>query len=131
MRALIFALLLTSAAFAQTGTTAVAPASGDTYLGRLLRLSEILGNLHSVRTLCEPSGDTHWRDRMMELIRLERPSTDQRNAMIEQFNTGYAAANAKFSACTDAARAYAATLAREGQSISQRLAQSVDGATTH
>jgi uncharacterized protein (TIGR02301 family) len=131
MRALIFALLFASAAWAQNATPSLEPGTGASYQSRILRLSEILGALHSVRTHCESSGDSHWRDRMMELIRLEHPSTDERNAMIERFNAGYAAADGRFSSCTDAARAYAATLAREGQDLSRTLAQSVDAATPH
>jgi uncharacterized protein (TIGR02301 family) len=90
-----------------------------------------LGALHLVRPLCEPSEEGHWRDRMMELIRLERPSTEERNTMIERFNSGYADAKARYSSCTDAARAAAANLAREGQTISRGLAQTVDQANTH
>jgi len=122
MRSLLVALVLTSTAWAQT-----APAPSDTYQGRLLRLAEILGGLHSVRTLCE-AGDSHWRDRMMELIRLERPSTDERSEMIERFNAGYAAVNGRFSSCSSDARAYGVSLAREGETISRSLAVSVDRA---
>ena len=123
MRSLLMTLVLMSTAWAQT-----APAPADTYQGRLLRLAEILGGLHSVRTLCQ-AGDSHWRDRMMEMLRLEKPSTDERNEMIERFNQGYATANGRFSSCTGEARAYSATLAREGEELSRGLAQSVDRAT--
>ncbi len=68
------------------------------YQDRLYRLSEILGGLHAVRSVCN-SGDSHWRDRMQELIRLERPSQDEKNGMVQHFNLGYAQANSKFDAC--------------------------------
>ncbi len=132
MRALIFALLFVAGPLAAAAQTSTPPAdSSQSYRGQLMRLSEILGGLHSVRTHCESAGDSHWRDRMMELIRLERPSVDERNAMIERFNAGYAATNSRFSTCSDAARAYAQTLAREGEGISRSLAQAVDEATSH
>ncbi len=120
MRALKFlvaGLLMSGAAFAQS--------AGSDYQSRVYRLSEILGSLHAARPGCEPAEETHWRDRMQELIRLERPTTEQRNEMISRFNAGYAAGQ-RYSACTDAARVYAANAAREGEQISRALAIVVD-----
>lgn len=113
---LISAVVLAAPAFAQ---------SSDAYQGRVMRLAEILGGLHAIRTLCDPGGDTKWRDRMMELMRLERPSTDERNNLTNRFNSGYAEAQSRFSSCSAEARAYSATLAREGESLSRSLSQSV------
>jgi uncharacterized protein (TIGR02301 family) len=128
MRALILALLISGAAWAQESTPSLQPGGGQSYQSRLLRLSEILGALHFVRAQCEPAEDVRWRDRMQELIRLERPSTEQRNAMVVKFNDGYGDAKSRFSVCTDAARVYAANIAGEGETISRTLAQSVDQA---
>jgi uncharacterized protein (TIGR02301 family) len=128
MRVLILALLISGAAWAQESTPSLQPGGGASYQSRLLRLSEILGALHSVRAQCEPAEDTRWRDRMQELIRLERPSTEQKNAMTLRFNAGYEDASSRFRVCTDAARVYAANVAREAETISRTLAQSVDQA---
>ncbi|MFO1187953.1 MAG: DUF2385 domain-containing protein [Alphaproteobacteria bacterium] len=53
-----------------------------------------------------------------EMIRLERPTSDQKVGMINRFNAGYASGQ-RFTVCTDAARAFAASTAREGEAISR------------
>src|SRR5262249_41457844 len=121
MRILIAALLLSTSAMAQTQ----APPSPASYQDRLFRLAEILGGLHAIRSLCESGEDSRWRDRMQELIRLERPSQDEKNGMVEHFNLGYAQTNSKFASCTDAARGYLAALAREGEGLSRGLGETV------
>ncbi|MFO1187258.1 MAG: TIGR02301 family protein [Alphaproteobacteria bacterium] len=94
------------------------------YQTRVYRLSELLGMLHAVRPVCEPAEELHWYDRMNEMIRLERPTSDQKVGMINRFNAGYASGQ-RFTVCTDAARAFAASTAREGEAISRALAAAV------
>lgn len=100
---------------------AIAQGAGTDYQSRVYRLSEILGALHAVRPVCEPSEELHWRDRMQEMMRLERPTSEQKLEMINRFNAGYEAGR-RFSVCTDAARVFAANQAREGEQLSRALA---------
>jgi uncharacterized protein (TIGR02301 family) len=114
------------AALAQESTPTLQRSQGETTQQRLLRLSELLGELHYVRSLCEPNDPGFWRDRMNEMIRLEKPPIQQRNNMINQFNAGYTSASYRFTACTAQAKSYASTAAREGQSIAQQLGTEID-----
>lgn len=110
---------------AQDSTPTLQRAPGQSNESRLLRMAELLGNLHYVRVLCDPAEGEFWRDRMMELIRLEKPSIGQRNRMIEQFNAGYEDAASRYGQCTREARTYASTVAREGEAISDELASAI------
>ena len=129
MRGILLALILALPAYAQQGT--VPPTAPPTYQSQLLRLAEILGSLHAIRSVCDPQADARWRERMMELIRLERPSNEQRNTLIGLFNSGFEATGARYKTCSDAARADAATLARAGETISRNLSAAIDKATHH
>ena len=91
----------------------------------MLRLAEIMGALHYVQGLCDPANSEFWRDRMQEMLRLEKPSLEQKNALTLQFNAGYDAASTKFSSCTDEARTLASAKATEGEAIAQSLADAI------
>ena len=66
-----------------------------------------------------------WRDSMLELLRLEDPSREQRNRMSQRFNDAYSEVVERFPACTPEARAYSSQLAREGASLASRMAQAL------
>ncbi|WP_426239804.1 TIGR02301 family protein [Pararhizobium sp. DWP1-1-3] len=91
------------------------------YDARLLRLSEILGSVHYLRTLCkDPAADT-WRQSMQDLLDKEALGEAERRArMTAAFNRGYRAFASVYTACTPPAvvaderyRAEGATLASE------------------
>ena len=83
MRALIFLCLLalSSLAHAQDAQEAQdeAPAGPPLpeltapYDPYLLRLAEVLGSVHYLRTLCQTGEGNVWRDAMTDLIALENP----------------------------------------------------------
>ncbi|MEX3008162.1 TIGR02301 family protein [Hoeflea sp. TYP-13] len=58
------------------------------YEERLIRLSEIVGSVHYLRTLCLQS-DEGWRAKMQELIDLEARDPERRARFIAAFNKGY------------------------------------------
>jgi uncharacterized protein (TIGR02301 family) len=58
------------------------------YEARLLRLSEIVGSVHYLRTLCLKT-DEGWRTKMEELINLEASDAQRRARFIAAFNKGY------------------------------------------
>lgn len=100
---------------------AVAAEKPAPYDARLLRLSEIIGSVHYLRTLCkDPAADT-WRQSMQDLLDKEAKSEAQRRArMTAAFNRGYRTFASVYTACTPPAvvaderyRAEGATLASE------------------
>ncbi|MCP5000697.1 MAG: TIGR02301 family protein [Hyphomicrobiales bacterium] len=58
------------------------------YEARLIRLAEIVGSVHYLRTLCLGS-DEGWRDKMQALINLEAADPERRARFIAAFNKGY------------------------------------------
>ncbi len=95
------------------------------YQSQLLRLAEILGTLHHLRGQCFESERQAWRDEMMELIRLEDPSSDRKEQLIRRFNETYAKARRDYPQCTRAASLEAERLAREGAVLSETAANSI------
>ncbi|CAN7177036.1 TIGR02301 family protein [Rhizobium sp. LjRoot98] len=91
------------------------------YDARLLRLSEILGSVHYLRTLCKDSTADTWRQSMQDLLNKEaKGEADRRARMTAAFNRGYRTFASVYTACTAPAvvaderyRAEGATLASE------------------
>ena len=91
------------------------------YDARLLRLAEILGSVHYLRTLCKDGNADVWRQSMQELLDKEAAGEVQRRArMTAAFNRGYRTFASVYTACTPPAvvaderyRAEGATLASE------------------
>ncbi|WP_438749318.1 TIGR02301 family protein [Pararhizobium sp. O133] len=100
---------------------AVAAEKPAPYDARLLRLSEIIGSVHYLRTLCKDENADSWRQSMQELLDKEAGSEAQRRArMTAAFNRGYRTFASVYTACTPPAvvaeqryRAEGATLASE------------------
>jgi uncharacterized protein (TIGR02301 family) len=104
-----------------TGMPVAAAEKPAPYDARLLRLSEILGSVHYLRTLCkDPAADT-WRQSMQDLLDKEIQGEAQRRArMTAAFNRGYRTFASVYTVCTPPAvvaderyRAEGATLASE------------------
>src|SRR5262245_10916543 len=55
----------------------------------LMRLSEILGALQYLRTLCGAKEGQKWRDQMQALLDAEAQTADRRSRMVANFNRGY------------------------------------------
>jgi uncharacterized protein (TIGR02301 family) len=110
---------------APTPPAAAAPPPGPEkpapYDARLLRLAEILGSVHYLRTLCKSEAPDSWRQAMQELLDKEAGSEAGRRARLTAaFNRGYRTFASVYTACTPPAlvaderyRAEGATLASE------------------
>lgn len=103
------------------GIPAIAAEKPAPYDARLLRLSEIIGSVHYLRTLCKDESADTWRQSMQELLDKEAGNEAQRRArMTAAFNRGYRTFASVYTACTPPAvvaeqryRAEGATLASE------------------
>jgi uncharacterized protein (TIGR02301 family) len=111
---------------AQEATPTLKRGQGESTEARLMQLSQILGALHYVRKLCAPSDGDFWRDRMMEMIRLEKPSVAEREQLIQQFNVGYDDATSRFPTCTADARSFASDTAKQGEKVALGIANSIN-----
>ena len=115
--AAIVLLLAASPARAQSA----APFDGD-----LQRLSEILGALHYLRSLCGSNEGQKWREQMEALVEAEAPSGERRQKMVASFNRGYRGFQQTYRSCTPAAdiaiRRYLDEGARIARDITARYA---------
>lgn len=92
------------------------------YDGQLLRLAEILGSVHYLRTLCAASS-ADWRSAMQSLLDAEtinEPS--RREKLTAAFNRGYRAFAAVHTSCTPAARTAEERYRNEGATLSAEIA---------
>jgi uncharacterized protein (TIGR02301 family) len=124
---------------ALTGTTAVAqyasrpPASSPEvtipaeekptpYDGQLMRLAEILGSVHYLRTLCG-ADSADWRSSMQTLLDAETTNEPQRRERLTaSFNRGYRAFAAVHTTCTPAARTAEERYRNEGATLAGEIA---------
>lgn len=105
----------------QPSVPTVAPFDRD-----LQRLSEILGALHYLRSICGANEGQKWRDEMQALIDSEMPTGERRTRMIASFNRGYQGFQQTYRTCTPAAdfaiRRYLAEGSRIARDITGRYA---------
>ena len=79
------------------------PSGPPPYDEQLLRLAEILGSMHYLRTLCGGGEGSLWRDQMQGLLTSEQPDPDRRARWVDRFNRGYEGFRAVYRTCTLAA----------------------------
>ncbi len=91
----------------------------------LLNLAGHFGTMHHLNQICEHEDVQIWRDSMLELLRLEAPSREQRNRMSQRFNAAYNEVEQRFPSCTADARSYAQGLATDGAELANAMAQSL------
>jgi uncharacterized protein (TIGR02301 family) len=101
--------------------TAPARAAEGPYEGGLLRLSELLGSLHFLRTLCGEKGD-RWRHEMERLLETEKPEAERRARFVASFNRGYRAFQANYTTCTASATEAINRYMKEGEKLSRGIA---------
>jgi uncharacterized protein (TIGR02301 family) len=94
------------------------PAPFDT---DLMRLSEILGALQYLRTLCGANEGQKWREQMQALLDAEAQSGERRNRMVAQFNRGYRSFQQTYRTCTPAATVAVRRYLDEGAKISREI----------
>jgi uncharacterized protein (TIGR02301 family) len=99
------------------------PTQGGTapFDGDLMRLSEILGALQYLRTLCGANEGQKWREQMQALMDTEAQTGDRRNRMVANFNRGYRSFQQAYRTCTPAATVAVRRYLDEGAKISREI----------
>ncbi|CAN5281543.1 TIGR02301 family protein [soil metagenome] len=92
---------------------------------RLLDLAFTIGESHALRQVCAGAGDQYWRSRMVRLTEVEKADQAFDAQLREKFNTGFAARQGQFIDCDEASRQAEQAVARKGQALSTKLAQSM------
>jgi uncharacterized protein (TIGR02301 family) len=85
----------------------------------LQRLSEILGALHFLRSICGFDEGQKWRDEAQSLINAEAPSGKRHDQMVQSFNRGYLGFRQSYRTCTPAARIIIRRYLEEGAQIAR------------
>ena len=135
----MFAMLLlgTPAAQAQTAAAPSSPAATPSpqsntgepvapYDNKLLRLSEILGSVHYLRTLCGAEEYNKWRNTMSAILAAEEPGPNRRPRLVAHFNRvnrGYRSFSGSYSTCTPSALLASERYMEEGASLSKQITQ--------
>jgi uncharacterized protein (TIGR02301 family) len=83
----------------------------------LARLSEILGSLHYLRSLCGANEGNKWRGEMQSLLDAEAPNGSRRSQFIAHFNKGYQSYQQTYHSCTSAADLVIRRYLEEGSKI--------------
>ena len=90
------------------------------YEKQLLRLSEILGSIHYLRSLCgEKNGG--WRDQMEALLDAENPEPTRRARMVASFNRGYRTYSSIHKSCTESATTAISRYMKEGEILTKEV----------
>lgn len=93
------------------------------YDNQLARLSEILGAVQYLRTLCPATGSEEWRKAMSDLLAADTASEPQRRQrMTAAFNRGYRTFAAVHTSCTPAAISAEEQYRIEGATLAQEIA---------
>ncbi|MDP9839162.1 uncharacterized protein (TIGR02301 family) [Neorhizobium huautlense] len=103
--------------------TSTAPAEKPTpYDDRLARLSEILGSVHYLRTLCGER-QSSWRNSMQKLIDSETANEPKRRERLTAaFNRGYRSFASVHTTCTPTARSAEEAYRAEGATLAAEIA---------
>lgn len=91
------------------------------YDDKLLRLSEILGAVHYLRTLCGAKEGNKWRDTMSAILQAEEPGPNRKARLIANFNRGYRTFFGSYSTCTASALLAIERYMQEGASLSKQI----------
>jgi uncharacterized protein (TIGR02301 family) len=133
---LIAALMVAGAPLVGTAQQRAAPAAkpaspksepapaepdGPAYEPQLLKLSEIMGSLAYLRTLCGGAEAQAWHERMAALVEAEGRTPQRRNRLTAAFNRGFKAYAWTHRTCTDASQEAASRLAGDGEQLSRAL----------
>jgi uncharacterized protein (TIGR02301 family) len=116
----LFILMLTIGTVAATVPAGAAEA-GAPFDPGLARLSEILGSLHYLRSLCGANEGNKWRGEMQSLLDAEAPNGQRRSQFIAHFNKGYRSFQQTYHACTPAADLVIRRYLEEGSKIAREV----------
>jgi len=102
------------------GSPAAAQSSSPAYEERLLRLSEIVGSVYYIRTLCSGT-DEGWREMLQSLIDLETTDAAQKTRLTAAFNRGYRSFAAVHNKCNDVALQAEEQYRKEGLELASAI----------
>ncbi len=102
-------------------TPAPVDAPPPPYEPQMLRLTEIMGALHYLRTLCRPQEGDVWRKAMQNLLEAEAGTEGRRETLTGSFNKGYATFEENYRACTPSATMASRLYADEGKKLMRDL----------
>ncbi|MFI5014385.1 MAG: TIGR02301 family protein [Hyphomicrobiales bacterium] len=91
------------------------------YDAQLLRLSEILGALSYLNSICEPSQKDPFRPQMQALLDAEATTSPRREEFAGAYNRGYRGLAATYARCTENARALISRFREEGVAITRQV----------
>lgn len=112
--------LLVAAWLALGATASGARAAEAPYDEKLLRLAEVLGSLHYLRSLCGEQGNP-WRAQMQTMLETEKPEPDRRAKLIARFNHGYRSFASVHVQCTETAVSAIDRYIKEGEALSGEI----------
>ncbi len=94
----------------------------------MLELSETLGSLAFLTTLCRPNERPNpWQKRMETLVESEGAAQGNRERLMGAYNSGFSTFSTTYRQCTDAARAARSILVREASRLARALEQRYGG----
>ena len=94
----------------------------------MLELSETLGSLAFLTTLCRPDERPNpWQKRMETLVASEGTAQGNRERLMGAYNAGFSTFSTTYRQCTDAARAARSMLVREASRLARTLEQRYGG----
>jgi len=99
---------------------ALAQTAAPPYEDRLVRLSEVVGSMHYLRTLCTGE-DEGWRVTMQALIAAEAGDDERRAKMTAAFNRGYRAFASVYRSCTQPAMEAEELYRAEGLALASEI----------
>ena len=91
------------------------------YEKELLRLSEIIGSLAFLRSLCATPDAAEWPQRMTALLDAEGTTPGRRERLAGAYNKGYQAFAMTYRVCTPSAAEATTRYVREGDTLSRSL----------
>jgi len=91
------------------------------YDGQLLRLSEILGALSYLTSICDTTQKDPFRAQMQALLDAEANVSPRREEFAGAYNRGYRGLASTYARCTDNARALIRRFRDEGVSITRQV----------
>ena len=98
------------------------PEQAAPYDRDLMRLSEIVGSLAFLRSLCAASDAGEWPGRMKALIEAEGVTPGRRDRLAGAYNRGYRSYATTYRVCTPAADEASGRFVAEGERLSHALA---------
>jgi uncharacterized protein (TIGR02301 family) len=91
------------------------------YEGDLLKLSQIMGSVSYLQSLCTPSEADIWRQRMDALLEAEAPTPMRRAKLAGAYNQGYKDFALTYRHCTPSAKAAIARYSDSGEQVARTI----------